>query len=527
MTKYIFVTGGVISGLGKGVISASIGRILKMFGEEKITIKKLDPYLNIDPGTLNPIEHGEVFVTHDGIEADLDLGYYERFLEIETSSQNSTSSGKLLQELFRRERDGKYLGKTVQYIPHFTDIIKEFICCGSDKYDYIICEIGGCVGDIEAMAFYEALRQLKNELGVSNLIFIHLTYLLHYQVSGELKTKPTQNSIRELQQVGITPDILICRTEIPMNDEIRTKLSLHTNLCKSNIIEATNVSSIYEVPRKLIDGGIDIIISTYFNINKKISTTEWDKYLSIISTPKKEINIGIVGKYIELMDSYKSLLEAIFHAGIKNNHKVNIHWINAREEDINISGVDGIIIPGGFGESGIENMLKLIKIIRERRIPTFGICLGMQLMVIEYVRNIIGDERANSEEFTGDNYEVIIKRKIINEGMGGTMRLGSKSITLNKSKLQEIYNKDIIYERHRHRYIINNVFWNELENHGCLISGESTNKSETIIEAIEVQDSPWYIGCQYHPEYKSRPFEPHPLFVSFIKASILMKEGEG
>ena len=385
MTKYIFVTGGVISGLGKGVTSASIGAILQMLGETNITIKKLDPYLNVDPGTLNPIEHGEVFVTKDGIETDLDLGYYERFLEIQTTKINSTSSGKLFQQLLEKERKGDFLGETVLMIPHFTNMIKEFICSGTEQYDYIICEIGGSIGDIEAMAFYEAIRQLRNDLGIDNIFFIHLTYLVYYPITQELKTKPTQNAIRELQQVGIIPDILICRTEHSISTQIKNKLSLYTNLPVSHIIEANNVSSIYQVPLCFIKERVHLILSKKFNIQQSLDTIKWDTLNTRFLSLTRSIKIGILGKYIELNDSYKSLLESIFHAGLYHNYKVNIEWINARNDSASIiNDVQGIIIPGGFGITGIENMITLIKILREKKIPTLGICLGMQLMVIEF-----------------------------------------------------------------------------------------------------------------------------------------------
>tara|TARA_B100000029_G_scaffold507088_1_gene591046 strand:- start:667 stop:2229 length:1563 start_codon:yes stop_codon:yes gene_type:complete len=520
MAKYIFVTGGVISGLGKGVISASIGSILQMLEQKKITIKKLDPYLNIDPGTMNPTEHGEVFVTEDGTETDLDLGYYERFLEIKTSQINSTSSGKLFQKILNNEREGKYLGKTVQMIPHFTNIIKDFICYNPNNCDYIICEIGGCVGDIEAMAFYEALRQLRNDLGIENILSIHLTYLVHYSITDELKTKPTQNNIRELQQVGITPDILICRSEKSISKEIKKKLSLHTNLPESNIIEAINLSSIYKVPLNLIKENIHTILSKQFNIHNKLNTEKWNTLNNKIENCNKTITIGLLGKYNELNDSYKSLLEAISHAGIYHNYNINIHWINARDHNLNytktLNNVHGIIIPGGFGNSGIENMISGIEYIRNMKIPILGICLGMQLMIIEYFKNVIGIKDATSEEFDKDGTNVITKINTNDNNIGGTMRLGLKEINLDFS-LKNIYNKDKTLERHRHRYAINDNFKNILYENNCLVSGLS---EEGIIEIIELKNHPWYIGCQYHPEYNSSPFNPHPLFLSFIENCI-------
>ena len=536
MTKYIFVTGGVISGLGKGVISASIGSILQMLNQKDITIKKLDPYLNIDPGTMNPIEHGEVFVTNDGAETDLDLGYYERFLNIETTMSNSTSSGQLFKKILEKERNGDYLGKTVQMIPHFTDMIKDFICKGSDKYDYIICEIGGCVGDIEAMAFYEAIRQLINLIGVSNILFIHLTYLVYYSITNELKTKPTQNTIRDLQQVGITPDILICRAEHEISSTIKDKLSLHVNIPTTNIIEAKNVSSIYEVPQLLIDQNIHQIISKKFSINPEISSNKWTTLYNKITSLNQEITIGLLGKYNDLNDSYKSLLEALSHAGWQNNYKVNIQWINAREDIEDYNNISGVVIPGGFGTSGIENMLSYIKEYRENSIPVLGICLGMQLMVIEYCRNILGMSDSTSYEFSRYSGTHVITKidGIPDDSMGGNMRLGSKTISLQENtKVRNLINKkNSINERQRHRYIVNPEYIPLLLKSDFRPSGFSSNDydysneergdvwSFLFTEIVELKNHPWFIGCQYHPEYQSNPFNPHPLFLSFIENCI-------
>ena len=400
MTKYIFVTGGVISGLVKGVTSASIGVILQMMGIKNLTIKKLDPYLNVDPGTMNPKEHGEVFVTKDGSETDLDLGYYERFLNIETTKDNSSSSGKLFQKLIENEREGKYLGKTVQMIPHFTDMIKEFITYESTKYDIIICEIGGSVGDIESLAFYEAIRQLRNDIGPSNVLFIHLTYLLYYPITKELKTKPTQTAIRELQQLGITPDILICRTEHSVSKEIREKLSLYTNLSVSHIIQALNEESIYRVPLSFIKENVHSLVKHKFNISGELNSKKWVSLNNKISSLTKPITIGILGKYTELNDSYKSLVESIFHAGLYHNYKINIKWLNASNNyNLEIKDIHGVIIPGGFGITGIETMIEVIQVLREKKIPTLGICLGMQLMVIEFCRNRLKMKNAGSLNF--------------------------------------------------------------------------------------------------------------------------------
>ena len=522
MTNYIFVTGGVISGLGKGVTSASIGVILQMLNQKNITIKKLDPYLNIDAGTMNPIEHGEVFVTEDGIETDLDLGYYERFLEIKMNENNSTSSGKLFQKLLNNERKGKYLGKTVQMIPHFTNIIKEFIKKNSDKYNYIICEIGGSVGDIEAMAFFEAIRQLKQDIHNDNILYIHLTYLLSLQLTKELKTKPTQNTIKDLQQVGITPDILICRSDTNIPAHIKEKLSLHTNLPLENIISAVNVSSIYQVPIDLINEGIHNILSKKFNIQNRLQEEKWITLNNKITSINNEITIGIIGKYTELNDSYKSLLEAIFHAGIYNNHKINIQWINAREnENISFEEIQGIIIPGGFGITGIENILPVIELSRKNKIPTFGICLGMQLMIIEFFRNVLGYKDAGSEEFNSSK-NIITKINNTTEVYGGSMRLGKHKIELLNQRIKDTYQSTIIYERHRHRYTVDQKYLELFNMNGLNIVGKCPENN--LIEIIELNkekfNHPWFIGTQYHPEYQSSPFNPHPLFISFIKKCI-------
>ena len=527
MVKYIFVTGGVISGLGKGVTAASIGAILQMLGEKRITIKKLDPYLNVDPGTMNPLEHGEVYVTNDGCETDLDLGYYERFLEMEMGRDNSTSSGKLYKDLLEKERKGGYLGKTVQMVPHFTDIVKDFISFNESEYDYIICEIGGSTGDIEAMAFYEGIRQLKTTIGAENILLIHLTYLIYYSTTKELKTKPTQNAVRDLQRNGLFPDILVCRTEIPITKAVREKLSLHSSLPKENIIEAIDVESIYNVPLHFIKENIHHIIKKKFTISgESIDTKKWDILNKDIKMLEKTITIGILGKYVELNDSYKSLIEALFHSGLYYKYKVNIKWINAREDKKNsYQGISGIIIPGGFGINGIEMMVKEIEQIRKNNIPTLGICLGMQLMVIEYFRNVVGEKDAGSAEFPGYSPNVVSKLRDKNEkGIGGTMRLGGIQINLKEnSKVRGIYKEDSITERHRHRYTINTTYSSQLEENGFKISGYSERDNRIEIVELDEGKHPWYIGCQYHPEYKSTPFRPHPLFLSYIEKCLNKK----
>ena len=522
MTKYIFVTGGVISGLGKGVTAASIGAILKEIGQTNITIKKLDPYLNVDPGTLNPLEHGEVFITRDGTETDLDLGYYERLGGIITSSKNSVSSGKLYMNLLNRERRGDYLGKTVQVIPHFTDEIKNFIRCDSEHYDFIICEIGGSIGDIEAMAFYEALRQLKNE---EDTMFIHVTYIIHYTVSNELKTKPTQNSLKELMQTGIRPNILICRTEKPLQKPILEKLALYSNLPVDSIIEAPNVSSIYKLPQLYIQQGLHTQLATHFKIPSVLqSEQKWKRLSSIIDQQHGKIVVGIVGKYVELPDSYCSLLEAIFHAGVFLNKTIKITWINARNAtkssiETTLDNVDVVIVPGGFGTIGIEMIIHAIYYIRIKKIPFLGICLGMQLSIIEYARNEMSMTNANSTEFGETTEPIVAKMEEFtqNNQLGGTMRLGSYKINIRvKSLVHILYDKMKISERHRHRYDVNTTYVQKLKKGGLIISGVSSTGLVEIIE-LPPHKHTFFIATQFHPEYESSIFAPHPLFIGLLK----------
>lgn len=537
MVKYVFVTGGVISGIGKGVICASIGAILKMSDDKiRFTIKKLDPYLNVDPGTMNPFEHGEVFVTNDGTEADLDLGYYERFTGIETSSINSTSSGRLYMNLLEKERNGHFLGKTVQTIPHFTNEIKQYITEGSDKFDIIICEIGGSIGDLEAHAFYETLRQLKNEIPHHDILFVHVTYIIHMTTTNELKTKPTQNAIKELNSAGIYPDILVCRLENNSDlSSVIDKLALHTNVAKNKIIISPNVNSIYEIPLKLVEQNLDQILFEHFNIYHpqtqkiKANTKSWDSLLLKINNSSRiRIKIGIIGKYVELHDAYKSLIEAIDHACYVHEVNKELVWIDCRK---NISEslisdfdtFDGFIVPGGFGNIGINNMIKCIENIRIKKKPLFGICLGMQLICIEYARNICGVVDAGSQEF--DDKEHIVKIMIDDKKIGGTMRLGSHTIKLKeKSKIYDIYGKkQFISERHRHRYDLNPEFVPILEKNGLNICGvDADNDLVEIVELLNTSNDidHFYIGCQYHPEYKSTPMNPHPLFLNFVKACL-------
>lgn len=544
MTNYIFILGGVISGLGKGVTSGSIGATLKEMGF-KITIKKMDPYLNIDPGTMNPIEHGEVYVTHDGGETDLDLGYYERFAEIKVTKNNSISSGKLLLDLFKRERKGEFLGKTVQVVPHFTNSIKNFIQLDANKYDFIICEIGGSAGDIEGMAFFEAIRQLKQELN-NKVLICFLTFLVYYQASKELKTKPTQVAVKQLMSFGIKPDILFARSEHPISKELKKKIANMTSVYQKNIIPALNVLSIYQVPLEYKKGGLVNIITNHFQIKEKKKPT-FNKWITLnkkINNLKHNVKIGVVGKYVELEDSYYSVIEALKHAGWANNANVELIFINARKkgEMINkIDSVDGVLVPGGFGTSGIEEIISAIKYCRENLIPMMGICLGMQLSVIEFARNVLGIKNASSREFGKKNDEFIVdlmkewkkdsgkvEKREKDSDLGGTLRLGSYDTVLKKNSLaHKLYKKLNFKERHRHRYEVNIKYKKRMEEKGMIFSGLSPDgKLPEIIEITQFKQNgktikhPFFIAGQFHPEFNSSPFKPHPMFFGLIKASI-------
>lgn len=544
MTNYIFILGGVISGLGKGVTSGSIGATLKEMGF-KITIKKMDPYLNIDPGTMNPIEHGEVYVTHDGGETDLDLGYYERFAEIKVTKNNSISSGKLLLDLFKRERKGEFLGKTVQVVPHFTNTIKNFIQLDANKYDFIICEIGGSAGDIEGMAFFEAIRQLKQELN-NKVLICFLTFLVYYQASKELKTKPTQVAVKQLMSFGIKPDILFARSEHPISKELKKKIANMTSVYQKNIIPALNVPSIYQVPLEYKKGGLVNIITNHFQIKEKKKPTfnKWITLNNKINNLKHNVKIGVVGKYVELEDSYYSVIEALKHAGWANNANVELIFINARKkgEMINkIDSVDGVLVPGGFGTSGIEEIISAIKYCRENLIPMMGICLGMQLSVIEFARNVLGIKNASSREFGKKNDEFIVdlmkewkkdsgkvEKREKDSDLGGTLRLGSYDTVLKKNSLaHKLYKKLNFKERHRHRYEVNIKYKKRMEEKGMIFSGLSPDgKLPEIIEITQFKQNgktikhPFFIAGQFHPEFNSSPFKAHPMFFGLIKASI-------
>ncbi len=537
MQKFIFITGGVLSSLGKGVTSASIGTILEEMGY-KITFLKLDPYLNIDPGTMNPYQHGEVYVTEDGAETDLDLGHYERFTHVTLTKYNNTTSGKLYHTLLEKERRGAFLGATVQVIPHFTNEIIRSIEKAAAGSDIALIEIGGTVGDIESLPFLEAIRQMGLELGKENSLFIHLTYVPYIAVAGELKTKPTQHSVKELRAIGIQPDILICRADRNIPKPIKRKIALFTNVSEDAVLSAPDVDIIYRIPLILKKEKLDQVIAKHLNLEyREPELKEWKKIVNTLSKLEKTVDIGIVGKYVELKDAYKSISESLTHAQIPNKVKVNIHWINAdsiTEENIDdlLGHLDGILVPGGFGERGIEGKILTAKYARENNIPYFGICLGMQVAVIEFARNVAGLKEANSTEFDPETpYPVIDlmpEQKSIDK-KGGTMRLGAYKCTLIEgTKAYSIYKQKEIYERHRHRYEVNPEFRPILEEKGLIVSG--IYKAKNLVEIIELPNNmhQWFIACQFHPEFKSKPFSPHPLFVSFVEASYKNKiSGKG
>ena len=540
MGKFIFVTGGVMSSIGKGIASASIGTLLQARGFS-IRLKKLDPYINVDTGTMNPYRHGEVFVMGDGGEADLDFGHYERFTSVESSEKDGITTGKIYSTVLTRERRGDYLGADVQVVPHITDQIKDFIIERSEEVDFTICEVGGTVGDIEGLPYIEALRQLKLELDASKVIFVHLTYLPYIKTSEELKTKPTQHSVKSLQSLGIQPDILLCRTEFPIPDEIKLKISKFCNVKFANVIEARDADNIYFIPKRFFQAGLDKQICEHFKLEDNSSVAEenvekkWGNVERAIKSADKKVRIAVVGKYTKMKDAYISLSQAIGHAGFANRAHVDVEWINA-EDDFEsmvkiLSEVSGIIVPGGFGVKGIENKIKVIQYARENKIPFFGICLGMQLAVIESCRNIGGVEDANSKEFVDKGTFVVdflqnwnsgekIEKRNINDQLGGTMRLGNYNCTLAHDSLAfEIYQKEQIVERHRHRYEVNIKTYKDLfERCGIIFSGMSADGE--LPEVMERKDHPFFIATQFHPEFKSRPFDVHPIFNSFVKAAM-------
>lgn len=534
-TKYIFVTGGVSSSLGKGIISASLAKLLQSRGLS-VTIQKLDPYINIDPGTLNPYEHGECYVTSDGAETDLDLGHYERFLNVETSQANNVTTGRVYQTVIDKERKGDFLGKTVQVIPHVTDEIKRRIklLAKSKDYDVIITEIGGTVGDIESLPYIESVRQLRWELGKSNSLVIHLTLVPYLSAAKELKTKPTQHSVKTLMESGINADILVCRTEHDISDEIKSKLALFCNVDVDSVIQAKDASTIYDVPLMMEKEKLDKVVLKKLEIEKYSSTNmqKWIEFVDRLKSPKFEINIGLVGKYVELQDSYKSILESLVHAGSVNETKVNVHSIHSEHIDENINDdikkLDGLIVAPGFGSRGIEGKIKAIKSARENNIPFFGICLGMQMAVIEFSRNVLNLKNANSTEMnekTSDPVICLMEDQKGIENMGGTMRLGSWECSLSEdSKAHNIYGSNLIEERHRHRWELNNKYLKDLKDLGMIPSG--INPKTGLVEIVELPSNDWFVGVQFHPEYKSTVENPHPLFVSFVDACLNYKKSK-
>jgi CTP synthase len=539
MTRYIFVTGGVVSSLGKGIASASLAAILEARGL-KVTMLKLDPYINVDPGTMSPFQHGEVFVTEDGAETDLDLGHYERFIRTKMTQGNNFTTGRVYEHVLRKERRGDYLGGTVQVIPHITDEIKQRVYAGGEGFDVALVEIGGTVGDIESLPFLESIRQIRSELGASRAIFMHLTLVPYIKTAGETKTKPTQHSVKELRSIGIQPDILICRSEVELEESERRKIALFTNVEERAVVPLQDADTIYRIPLMLHEHGLDEIVCDKLRLEAdEADLSEWVKVLDAKLNPLKSVSIAMVGKYMELLDAYKSLNEALIHAGIQGRIKVNIDYIDS--EDIEhhgaerLAGKDAILVPGGFGERGVEGKIMAAQFAREHKIPYLGICLGMQVAVIEYARNVAGWADANSTEFTHDtqhpvvglitewiNPEGKIELRDAASDLGGTMRLGGQVCHLRDgTKARDAYGADEIVERHRHRFEVNNQFVDDLEKAGLVISGKSVDQS--LVEVIELADHPWYVACQFHPEFTSTPRDGHPLFSGFVNAAFEQK----
>ena len=539
--KYIFVTGGVLSSLGKGVAAASIGALLEARGLT-VTFLKLDPYINVDPGTMSPFQHGEVFVTDDGAETDLDLGHYERYTSTRMGKKNNFTTGQIYDAVITKERRGEYLGGTVQVIPHITDEIKQNIRAVGGGADIVIVEVGGTVGDIESLPFLEAIRQLKTDLGKENVLYVHLTLVPYIGTAGQLKTKPTQHSVKELLEIGIQPDILICRTDRLLPDDVKAKIALFCNIDKSAVITAIDVGHIYEVPLSFHQEGIDEKIVEFLNIWTGMpNLSKWEEIVKRINHPESSTTIAVIGKYVNLIDSYKSLNEALLHGGIANSCRVNLKFVDSEEiekkgaKDL-LSGIQGILVPGGFGNRGIEGKIEAIRHARENKIPFFGICLGMQLAVIEFARTVCGLKEAHSAEFNPDTpYPVIFllkewidyKNNVVQKRdetsyLGGTMRLGEYPCKVQKDTFTyQAYQKELIHERHRHRYEFNQAYQEILVTNGLKIGGISPD--EKLVEIIELSDQTWFLGCQFHPEFKSRPKEPHPLFREFIRASLRYK----
>ena len=540
MTKYVFVTGGVVSSLGKGIAAASLGAILESRGL-KVTHLKLDPYINVDPGTMSPFQHGEVFVTEDGAETDLDLGHYERFTHAKMGKRNNFTTGQVYEAVIKKERRGEYLGKTVQVIPHITDQIKANVRTGAEGADVAIVEVGGTVGDIESLPFLEAIRQMGFEGGRENACYIHLTLLPYIPTAGELKTKPTQHSVKELREIGIQPDILLCRADRPIPEDERRKIALFTNVQPEAVISCLDSDSIYKIPGMLHDQMLDGIVCHKLNIlAKSADLSVWRKLVDALEHPKQEVNIAFVGKYVDLTESYKSLTEALTHAGIHTESKVRIHYIDSEEIEKNgcdvLVDMNAILVPGGFGRRGTEGKIAAIRYARENKVPYLGICLGMQLAVIEYARNVAGLENAHSTELADDTPHPVIalitewldregrvETRSENSDLGGTMRLGGQKCTLGADTLaRQVYGSDVITERHRHRYEVNNAYLPRLEQAGLKISGRSTEGKE-LCEMIEIPGHPWFMACQFHPEFTSNPRTGHPLFIAFVKAALANK----
>lgn len=534
-TKYIFVTGGVTSSLGKGIVSASLAKLLQARGHS-VTIQKLDPYINVDPGTLNPYEHGECFVTDDGAETDLDLGHYERYLNVPTSQDNNVTTGRIYQHVINREREGAYLGKTVQIIPHITDEIKRRICLLGEtgKYDLVITEIGGTVGDIESLPYIEAVRQLRWDLGPNDCLVIHLTLLPYLPTTGELKTKPTQHSVKTLLESGVQPDILVCRADRKIPEDQKRKIALFCNVNVNAVIESIDADTIYDVPLLMHKEKLDTVVLAKLKMPAKAEPdlTAWKQFLGVLKNPVHEVDIALVGKYVELKDAYKSIAEAFIHAGVANESRVNLHWIHSESitpetVQTKLRGMKGILVAPGFGDRGIEGKITAVRYAREQKVPFLGICLGMQCAVIEYARNVLGLSRANSTEMDSSTPHPVIdfmeEQKQITR-KGGTMRLGGYPCKLKKgSRAAAVYADTMVRERHRHRYEFNNAFIQQYEAAGMLASG--INPDSNLVEVVELKNHPWFIGVQFHPEYRSTVQNPHPLFVRFVEAALVEARG--
>jgi len=539
MTRFIFVTGGVVSSLGKGIAAASLAAILEARGL-KVTMLKLDPYINVDPGTMSPFQHGEVFVTEDGAETDLDLGHYERFIRTTMSKRNNFTSGRVYEDVLRKERRGDYLGGTVQVIPHITDEIKRRVVEGANGFDVALVEIGGTVGDIESQPFLEAIRQLKIEVGYQRALFMHLTLVPYIATAGETKTKPTQHSVKEMRSIGIQPDILVCRSDHEIDAASRRKIALFTNVEERAVIPLQDAKSIYLIPRMLHESKLDQIVVERFGLDcPEADLSEWDKVVADEAAPEGEVTIAMVGKYMELLDAYKSLIEALKHAGIQTHTKVNIKYIDSETIIDNgtevLESVDAILVPGGFGTRGVEGKIATVKFARENKIPYLGICLGMQVAVIEYARNVAGLEGAHSTEFKKDCANPVVglitewedasgtvEQRSAGSDLGGTMRLGAQECNLLEGSTAKVsYDKSVIVERHRHRYEVNNNLLPQLEEAGLIVSGRS--KDNSLVEVVEVPNHPWFVACQFHPEFTSTPRDGHGLFEGFVKAAIAHK----